>query len=75
MRRIWGVEETRECVWGRGETDSIVAGNRRVIWDHPGSSGVGGGYVYVRVCTCVSWDWGGRQAGTEKHLLWTPGLA
>ena len=56
------------------ETASIVAGNPRVIWDHPGSSGVGGGkclFVYAHVCPGA----GGRQAGTEKHLLWTPGLA
>ena len=56
------------------ETASIVARNPRVIWDHPGSSGVGGGkclFLYAHVCPGA----GGRQAGTEKHLLWTPGLA
>lgn len=53
-----------------GETASIVAGNPRVIWDHPGSRGVSM-CVYAHVCPGA----GGRQAGTEKHLLWTPGLA
>lgn len=45
----------------RGETASIVAGNPRVIWDHPGSSGVGGDVcmcVYAHVCPGT----GGRQA-------------
>lgn len=57
-----------------GETACIVAGNPRVIWDHPGSSGVGGDVcmcVYAHVCPGAA----GRQAGTEKHLPWTPGLA
>lgn len=39
--------------------------------------------VWVGVCVCscmhmyahVCPGAGGRQAGTEKHLLWTPGLA
>ena len=60
----------------RGETASIVAGNPTVIWDHPGSSGV---WVGVCVCACMHMCvlglGAGRQAGTEKHLLWTPGLA
>lgn len=54
---------------GSGETASLVAGNLRVIWDHPGSWGVGGG-VYVRVSTCVSWGWG--QTGTEKTSALDP---
>ena len=40
----------------RWETASTVAGNPRVIWDHPGSSSVGGAMcmcVCVCVCVCV----------------------
>lgn len=62
----------------RGETASIVAGNPAVIWDHPGSSSVGGGMcmcMYAHVCPGAGGRQAGRQAGTEKHLLWTPGLA
>lgn len=60
------MEEKGSVCGGRGETGSIVAGNTRVIWDHPGSSGVGGGYVYVRLCTCVSWGLGaGRHRETS----------
>lgn len=58
---------------GRGrETASIVAGNPRVIWDHPGSRRVWGG-VCMCMHMCVLGLGAGRQA--EKHLLWTPGLA
>lgn len=72
MGRIWRMKEEDE---DGEETASLVARNLRVIWDHPGSWGVGGG-VYVRISTCVSWGWGqaGRQA-QRKHLLWTPRLA
>lgn len=56
----------------RGETASIVAGNPRVIWDHPGSSGVGGDVcmcVYAHVCPGA----GGRQA--RINITLNPRLA
>jgi hypothetical protein len=63
------------------ETASVVAGNLKVIWDHPGSRGVGGGYAYVHVCTCMSWCWAGREtsaldprAGLECECLSLQGL-
>lgn len=66
-------EETQRFKTGRGgewrrrkgrEPASVVAGNPRVIWDHPGSSGVGGDMSmceYVHVCS----EAGGRQAETS----------
>lgn len=51
------------------ETASVVAGNPRVIWDHPGSSGVGGGTcmcMYAHLCPGA----GGRQA--ERNICSGP---
>lgn len=45
----------------RWETASTVAGNPRVIWDHPGSSSVGGA-MCMCVCAQVCLGAGGRQA-------------
>ena len=49
------------------ETASIVAGNPGVLWDHPGSSGVG----RVSVCSCphmfVLGLRAGRQAGRQAQ--------
>lgn len=67
---LWKAERGRE---GR-ETHFIVAGYSKVIWDHPGSSGLCGRThicVYAHVCP----DAGGRLAGRKKHLLWTLGLS
>lgn len=49
------------------ETASIVAGNPRVMWDHPGSSGVGGGkgscLWHAHVCPGA----GAVQAGRHRE--------
>lgn len=59
MGKIW---EMKEEEGGGGETASIVAGNPTVIWDHPGSRGVGG----VCVCACMHMCVPGLGVGSRQ---------